>query len=155
MDSFLEMARRARIAQLIANELSDPKNAGVYYLSFADEDGFRGGVFIEAHGVVSAAEKASELGINPGGEVACWGPVPPPVDSAMNRLLSKEEVKATPPKDISIEDIADERHLHDGEDECGATNPKIDNGSPCIRFKGHAEYDEQRNHITAAGFWWA
>jgi hypothetical protein len=147
--------RRARALQLEINEMSNPANAGVYYLSFATEGEFLGGVFIEAHGIITATEKAHELGINPGGEVACWGPVPPPVASAMDRLLSKEEVETVPPADIRIKDIANERKLHDGEDECGATHPQIGHGKPCIRFKGHAEYDGQRNHITESGEWFA
>lgn len=31
----------------------------------------------------------------------------------------------------------------------------VGNGRPCVRFKGHAEYDGQRNHITSAGEWFA
>lgn len=149
------MARQAREYQAIARELSDPNNAGVYYLSFADEDGFRGGVFVEAHGIMTAVQKATLMDINPGGEVACWGPVPPPVESGMNRLLSKEEVETTPPRDISMYDIAAERNEHEGDETCGATHAQIGNGRPCVRFKGHAEYDGQRNHVTEAGAWFA
>lgn len=152
---FVETARKARILELTASELSDPDNKGVYYLSFADETGFLGAVFIEAHGIVTATEKAHELGINPGGEVACWGPVPPPVDEGMNRLLSKEEVSTIPPKDLSIEDISEEAAEHEGDDICGATHAQIGNGRPCVRFKGHHEYDGQRNHITKRGEWFA
>lgn len=150
----LEISQRARIAQLAVNELTDPTNAGVYYLSFADESGFLGGVFVEAHGIITAVDKATDMGLNPGGEVMCWGPVPPPIDESMNRLLTKEEVEASPPKDPTIVDIADERVLHQDEDECGEVNPNVENKKPCIRFKGHAEYDGQRNHITESGVWW-
>ncbi len=153
-DTFMDTILMARRMQLAADELSNPANAGTYYLSFADEEGFLGGVFVEAHGIITAVEKATEMGLNPGGEVACWGPVPPPIDSSMNRLLSKEEVEASPPKDSAIIDIADERHLHQEDDECGEVNSSIDYGKPCIRFKGHDEYDGQRNHITESGVWW-
>ncbi len=93
---------RARALQLSLNELSDPKNKGIYYLSFADESGFLGGVFTEAHGIITATDKTNDLGINPGGEVMCWGPIPPPEDHYLDRLLTKDEIDATQPKDPNL-----------------------------------------------------
>lgn len=65
-----------------------------FWLSFADDDGFRGVVLTEAPGFLEAVSKCNLLGINPGGQV--YGPecpddfhIPP---QAMDRLLSKEEV---------------------------------------------------------------
>ena len=140
--------------QLIVTEIAEG-TYGVYYLSFADENGFRGGCFVMAHGVITAIERTNQLGINPGGEVACWGPVPAPEDGAMDKLLTKQEIESTKPKDPAIIDIAQERDDHDGEDTCGETNTLVDGGLPCIRFKGHPAYDGQRNHITESGMWWA
>ena len=155
MHAAREVLRKAAIMAKIADELTHPENAGVYYLSFADETGFLGGAFVHGHGPITAVERANDLGINPGGEVAIWGPVPPPVDEAMDRLLTKEEVETTPPKDITIEAISEEQEAHEGEDICGATHPQIGDGRPCVRFKGHDEYDGQRNHVTQRGEWFA
>ena len=155
MDAAREVIRRAAILEKIADELLHPENIGIYYLSFAEEDGFLGGAFVYASGPVSAVERTHELGINPGGEVAIWGPVPPPVDEALDRLLTKEEIETTRPKDISIEAISEEQEAHEGEDQCGATHPQVGDGRPCIRFKGHDEYDGQRNHVTQRGEWFA
>jgi len=69
-----------------------------WYLSFATDEGFLGGVYIEAFGSLSALTTACVLGLNPGGEVACWGPIPVelmnlhvPVEKR-TRLLSMEEI---------------------------------------------------------------
>jgi hypothetical protein len=67
-----------------------------HFLSFADSTRFRGGAIVRAHGFLTAVERATDLGINPGGEVLCspirrkdlWR-VPPEL---RNRLLSEEEV---------------------------------------------------------------
>lgn len=40
-----------------------------WYLSFATEDTFLGGLYIRARGTVSAVDKAIKLGLNPGGQV--------------------------------------------------------------------------------------
>ncbi len=41
----------------------------LWYLSFAEEDKFLGGCFVDALGFFSAVEKTHDLGINPGGAV--------------------------------------------------------------------------------------
>jgi hypothetical protein len=74
---------------------------GWWWLSFADESppegrGFLGVAIVEGHGVASAAERAHELGINPGGAVQgtrlIGDGVPAP--EFRNRLLSREDLMA-------------------------------------------------------------
>lgn len=67
-----------------------------WWLSFADEDGFRGVAIVRARDMVEAVVICHRLGINPGGQVLGW-PCPfdkeHTVDAAMtNRLLTKAEV---------------------------------------------------------------
>lgn len=70
-----------------------------WYLSFAEPDHFLGGLFIQARGFVSAMQKSHEMGLNPGGEVASWGPLPAEAiarkipENMRNRLLTKAEVE--------------------------------------------------------------
>jgi hypothetical protein len=83
---------KARRAQILTDELSQPLRW--FYLSFADDDGFRGAAIVEAHGPAHALQLTHRLGINPGGEIATWeipegAPLP---DAAKNRLLSKEDL---------------------------------------------------------------
>jgi hypothetical protein len=67
---------------------------GWTYCSFADDDGFLGGVIVEASNVVEAAIVASMLGINPGGEVL-GAPCPSvPPERFRNRLLSLDDLNA-------------------------------------------------------------
>lgn len=66
-----------------------------FYLSFADDNGFLGAIYIEARGFVSAVEMTKFLGINPGGEVmGVEVPVEylPPEDKR-EILLSKEDME--------------------------------------------------------------
>tara|TARA_Y100000310_G_scaffold303340_1_gene341614 strand:- start:776 stop:1099 length:324 start_codon:yes stop_codon:yes gene_type:complete len=72
----------------------------VWYLSFADDDGFRGAVFTIAYGFTDAVLKAAELGINPGGQARGWEgerpddwpPAPELADVPFDTLLSREEI---------------------------------------------------------------
>lgn len=93
-DRLTSLEIEARYRELVADESADSE--GVYYLSFAGEDGFHGGCFVLGRGILSATKRATELGINPGGEVMCWGPIEKPEgrDMPMDVLLSKEEVEA-------------------------------------------------------------
>jgi hypothetical protein len=84
---------KARRAQILTDELTEPLRW--FYLSFADDERFRGAVIVEAHGVAHAIELTHKLGINPSGEVAVFevpegAPLPP--DAAKNRLLSKRDL---------------------------------------------------------------
>jgi hypothetical protein len=59
-----------RAEQMIADEQRKSKRkTRIYYLSFADEGGFRGAMWIRAVGPMSAIRRSHVLGINPGGEV--------------------------------------------------------------------------------------
>ena len=71
-----------------------------WYFSFADEDGFLGGVYAEGEPDLAAYAALGLMGLNPGGECQWIGPLP---DDEMDRqvpsenrwrLLTKEEVLA-------------------------------------------------------------
>jgi hypothetical protein len=89
------MAKGARRAALIAEE--NRHAARWHYLSFADDTGFLGGVIVRSYGFLTAIQRATDLGINPGGEVMST-PIPRkdlwrvPAD-LRNRLLSGDEVQ--------------------------------------------------------------
>jgi hypothetical protein len=80
--------------QLLAEERSN--ECRWFYLSFADERGFKGSCFVLAPGFASAVERARALGLNPGGEVRgaelLAGNVPP--SEMQNRLLSMADLEA-------------------------------------------------------------
>lgn len=79
--------------EILLNEIaSNP--LGWFYCSFADDDGFRGAVVVEAHGLATACQRCYELGCNPGGQLFAVPINPgnePPVEFR-NRLLSKDDV---------------------------------------------------------------
>lgn len=82
----------ARLKQLLAEEASQP--LGWWYLSYADEEKFRGGVIIAAHGFTGAAYMANILKFSPGGQVTGL-PIPPeelPAQKYRNRLLTLAEL---------------------------------------------------------------
>jgi hypothetical protein len=89
------MAKGARRAAIIAEERSHA--ARWHFLSFAGETSFLGGAIVRSYGFLTSVQRASDLGINPGGEVMCtqiprkdvWRV---PAD-LRNRLLSEEEVR--------------------------------------------------------------
>jgi hypothetical protein len=89
------MAKGARRAAIIAEEHRHA--ARWHYLSFADDTGFLGGVIVRSYGFLTSIQRATELGINPGGEVMST-PIPRkdlwrvPTD-LRNRLLSADEVQ--------------------------------------------------------------
>jgi hypothetical protein len=68
-----------------------------WYLSFAGVEGFRGGTYVRAFGEAFAVARATDLGINPGGEVMIVGPLTEATMGAVpawkrERLLSSEEL---------------------------------------------------------------
>lgn len=100
----------ARLAEVFAEEAADPQ-VRLWMLSFVDpsksappgeqvpgEGGWLGTCVVTAFGMVDAVTRAHELEINPGGEVAGYGPLP--LDSIAaewhNRLLTKDEVLSIP-----------------------------------------------------------
>jgi hypothetical protein len=95
-----EKMERAR--QLVADEVRT-RPRGLWYLSYADEHGFRGAVYLEAHGPASAAIRSNIENLSPGGEVFIGGPVPSdciPDRKFWNRLLTRDEVIAANPNDV-------------------------------------------------------
>lgn len=65
------------------------------WMSFSDDDGFRGVVITETLGLSHAVEKTHMLGINPGGQIRALEVEPSLVDrSDFNRLLTKTELIA-------------------------------------------------------------
>lgn len=90
----------SRLAEVLAVEAASPE-PGLWWLSFTDPsrpkgDQFLGVAVVEAIGHHHALRQTHILGINPGGEVAGWGPIP--VGSVAtewrNRLLSRDEAEA-------------------------------------------------------------
>jgi hypothetical protein len=81
-----------------------------YYLSFADDEKFRGGVIIEGFSDLDAVSRSHMCGLNPGGEVMMI-PVPNvyiPPEKFRNRLLSKDDVFEMWPDAARLGDIEDE-----------------------------------------------
>lgn len=68
---------------------------GAFWLSFADDDGFRGAVIVHAEDFMTAVMECNLRGINPHGE--CQGMEVPPEAAAKipdkwkNRILTREE----------------------------------------------------------------
>ena len=87
-----------RLAEVILEEQEGGR--GWWYLSFATEEEFLGGLYLEASGPVEACMIAGLLGLNPGGEVLAWPVTPEKLeqfaqnvpDEKRYRLLTKEEV---------------------------------------------------------------
>lgn len=80
----------------LARAAADDSPVQWWYLSFVDTDRdvWLGGCYVDAPNVVMASVRAHDLGCNPGGEVATWGPftadaVPA---SKRHRLLTRDEV---------------------------------------------------------------
>lgn len=88
-------AKGARRAALLADERRHTPRW--HFLSFADERGFRGGAIVWSYGFLTAIQRATDLGINPGGEVLCT-PIPRRdlvrISSDLrNRLLSEDQIR--------------------------------------------------------------
>jgi len=65
------------------------------YCSFADDHQFLGVVIVEAENAIDAHRRITEMGCNPGGEMAVVPfprRAPLPAASWFNRLLSKQEL---------------------------------------------------------------
>ena len=82
-----------RLTEAVATESQEPERW--LYVSFADEDGFRGAVVVRARGIVTALARCHLLGINPGGE-ALGVEVPPdelPAPEYRERLIKPKEME--------------------------------------------------------------
>lgn len=83
-----------------------------WYLSFADDDGFRGAAIVEADTMLEAVRQTNVIGINPHGEVCGVrypDDVPLPDTKYLNRLLTKEDVQKAEPGAQSIEEHKKEK----------------------------------------------
>ena len=74
-----------------------PPGASLWWLSYADEKGFRGVVITRAGGFLLATAQANLLGVSPGGQVQGFE-LPPEAEEEikitdLDRLLSEEELK--------------------------------------------------------------
>jgi hypothetical protein len=77
-------------------------DTSLWYISFASDEGFLGATVVRAPDPSSAVARATQLGINPGGEAALFQV--PMGDDAMvmlNRLVPYEELKAGGGKKLS------------------------------------------------------
>jgi hypothetical protein len=85
----------AKVARMVAAERLQP--VGWFFLSFAGDVGFRGGVYIQAQGPTLAHSRSHQLGLNPGGSVEITQ-VPDesllPAPEYRHRLLSRAELEA-------------------------------------------------------------
>jgi hypothetical protein len=89
-----ERSLKARADELLLEESQRPEMW--WWLSFADDEGFLGGVLTRARGFLSAVQKARNLGINPGGEVQgieIPEDVPESHKSYADQLLSKQDIE--------------------------------------------------------------
>jgi len=69
----------------------EPEEPQWHWFSFAD-DRFRGLVIHRCRGVVSGSQELWDLGINPGGQVACWAlPDLEPPEWVRDRLFDKRQ----------------------------------------------------------------
>jgi len=83
---------KKRVNKLLAEERQNP--SCLWFLSYADDTGSKGCIFIEAHGMVEAVYLAKHRKLSPGGEV-CGTSVPPehaPAKEWHNRLLTREQL---------------------------------------------------------------
>lgn len=80
---------------LLEEELNKPLQW--FYLSFADDSGFRGAVIVEARGITSALLRCNVLGVNPHGQVMglAIGEWPSHLSTEIReRVLSKDELNS-------------------------------------------------------------
>lgn len=80
------------IQQYRASEL-ERAELGLWWLSFADADGFAGVVILEAYGFGDALYRSHKMGLNPGGEVQGFKvPYEDHPEALRNRLLKKTDL---------------------------------------------------------------
>ncbi len=67
----------------------------LFYMSFADDDSFRGAVITHAENEIAACLKTHQMNINPGGEILFVDASGSPLEAMpqwWDRLLTREEV---------------------------------------------------------------
>jgi hypothetical protein len=89
-----------RVLDMVQEELLH-NTLQLWYLSYATEEKFLGGVFILAFGPLSAAMRSQAQGLNPGGEVMMIEvpKIKEPEYKYWNRLLTKAEIQRANPDD--------------------------------------------------------
>jgi hypothetical protein len=87
---------RKRNRELIEQEREASKGkTEFWYLSYASETKFNGGVIVRAFGFVHACQRARDLQINPGGQIHGI-PCPPdkvPAPKYLDKLLSRADLE--------------------------------------------------------------
>jgi hypothetical protein len=69
-----------------------------FYISFATDEGFRGGTVVQADDAKGAVMEATTRGLNPGGEAAIMEVPPeaefePDILAMVNKLLGRDEIE--------------------------------------------------------------
>lgn len=103
--------RALRWQRLRGEEIATGKR-GWWYLSYATQTTFLGGVILEAHGPMDAFTQSSLLGLNPGGAALGFpfpegDVVPLPPERFRNRLLTRAEVQEMWPDAARLGDMKD------------------------------------------------
>lgn len=99
-----------RVGELLTVEMAVPKCW--FYGSFADDDGFRGGLFMQAHGITDFTIQAGLRGMNPGGQLYCVelpDDAPIPAEKYRNVLLSKEMLQEACGPIVKVKDGSEVR----------------------------------------------
>lgn len=70
----------------------------LWWLSFTDPDQFLGVVIVQAPTLAAAITRSHKLGVNPGGQIAGTGAIPPGfiAETWRDRLLSRDEAGSIP-----------------------------------------------------------
>lgn len=101
---------KERVHTILEEESHQPP--GWWYLSYATEAGFVGGVIVEARGFTSAVMLVNLLSIRPGPGQVMGLPLPPekvPPDSYRYRPLTVADIKEFWPNAASLGEIEGER----------------------------------------------
>jgi hypothetical protein len=90
-----------RCSQLLTEETKRPRRW--HYLSFADDEGFLGGLVLFVHGVMEGMIVSRALGLNPGGEVMCIPVENLPPQQYLYKLLTREEVEQMDKETVRVQ----------------------------------------------------
>jgi hypothetical protein len=106
------MTEHRRNYEVVLDTLPARPGEGGCYISFSDESGFLGGVFLDERGSARAVALAWQLGVNPGGAALAFELPALPAPEWCDRLLSKAEVEAVP---LPTREDADEEAMLGGD----------------------------------------